>query len=106
LRKLTVAVGGWLLRQRGWHLALSLWFMFFPTLLALEVFGFFAGGGYAHHRVDVPALLLAVAIVLLVPPAIAVGLARYLRRGRLEPGWSQPGNDGQAVGPNNSHARG
>jgi hypothetical protein len=106
LRRLTAGVGGWLLRQRGWHLTLSLWYMFFPLVLALEVFGFFAGGGYAHHRVDVSALLFAVVIALLVPPAIAVGLARYLRRGWLERGWSQSGNDGQAVGPNNSHARG
>ena len=52
-----MSVGGWLLRQRGWRLALSLWYMFFPILLALEVFGFFAGGGYAHHRLDVSALL-------------------------------------------------
>jgi hypothetical protein len=87
-----VAVGASLLRQQGWHLALSLWYMLFPILLALEVFGFFAGGGYAHHRVHVSALLLAVAIALLVPPAIAVGLARYLRRGWLERDRSLSGN--------------
>lgn len=98
--------GAWLLRQQGWHLALSLWYMFFPLILAGEVFAFFADGGYAHHRVDVSALLLAVAIALLAPPAFAVGLARNLRRAWLERGWSRAGNDGQALGPDNGHPRG
>jgi hypothetical protein len=106
LRKLTEAAGAWLLRQQGWHLARSLWYLLFPMLLALEVFGFFAGGGYAHHRVNASALLLAVAIALLAPPAIAVGLAHYLRRGWLECGWSQSRNDGRALGSNNGHAGG
>jgi hypothetical protein len=57
-------------------------------------------------RVDVSNLLFAVAIALLAPPAIAVGLARYLRRGWLERGWSQSRNDGPGLGPNNGHAGG
>jgi hypothetical protein len=105
LRKLAAAFGAWLLRQQGWHLALSLWYMLFPIFLAGESFALFDGGGYTHRRVDLSALLLAVAIALLVPPVCAAGLARNLRRGWRESGLSA-GNDGRAAGPNNGDARG
>jgi hypothetical protein len=96
------ALGAWLLRQKGWHLARSLWYLFFPTLLAVEVLSLIAD----RHRADLSALLVAAATVLLVPPAFAVILARYMRRGWLERGWAQPGNDGQAADHTTGHARG
>lgn len=93
MTKLTNAMGRWLLRQDGWHLALSLWYMLCPMLLALEAWAFFAGGGYRQHRVHIPALLCAVAIVLVVPPVIAVGLAGYLLKGWRQRGWPKSRND-------------